>query len=485
MDLNLKLLAPELALTAAAIVLILADLLIKRKGALPVIAILGIIVSGLLAAGETAGGRGFNGMLLIDNFAIFFKILFLSAAGLVILSSTEYVMKLRRFQGEYYALLLFATLGLMLMASTGELVSIYISLELASLSLYALAGLLKDQKSSEASLKYLLLGALASTILLYGMALIFGITGKTQLGAIAGELQKIGLAGLVSRPALMVGLAMLAAGFGFKIASVPFQMWVPDVYEGAPTPVTAFLSVASKAAGFAVILRVFFVVFGWSLHISASWGLLFAVLAALSMTAGNVIALVQGNIKRLMGYSSIAQAGYLMVGLAAVGFAGPQIGSGISSVLFFLAGYTATNLAAFIAIIAISNRINSDQISEYSGMIKRSPLLSICLALSLISLIGIPPTAGFIAKVYIFSSAMQQGLAWLVIVGVINSVISAYYYLRIVKVMVIGISPTEEKVTSTPPLSFALGIASLAVLFIGVFPSFLLEAARAAMKILS
>lgn len=485
MDLNFGLLAPELALVISAIVLIVADLLIKNKGALPVIALLGIIVSGILALMETSGGRGFNGMLLSDNFAIFFKILFLAAAGLIVISSIDYVMRMRRLHGEYYALLLFATLGLMLMASTGELISIYISLELASLSLYALAGLLKDPKSSEASLKYLLLGAMASAILLYGMALIFGLTGKTQLGDIASEFRRIGVAGLVNNPALIAGLAMMAGGFGFKIATVPFQMWVPDVYEGAPTPVTAFLSVASKAAGFAVIIRVFSLIFGWSADISSSWGILFAVLGALSMTAGNTIAIAQGNIKRMMGYSSIAQAGYLMVGLAAIGFAGPRGAPGISSILFFLASYTATNLAAFIAIIAISNRINSDQITDYSGMAKRAPLLAICLALSMISLIGIPPTAGFIAKVYIFSSAIQQGLAWLVVIGVINSVISAYYYLRIVKVMFIGVAPTEDKVASTPGLSFALALTSLAVLFIGVFPFFLLQIAQNAIKIIS
>ncbi len=485
MNLNFSLLAPELALAIAAIVLILADLLIKKKGGLPVIALLGIIVSGLLALSQSGGGKSFSGMLLADNFAIFFEILFLSAVGLVVLSSIDYVKKMSRFQGEYYALLLFATLGMMLMASTGEFISIYISLELASLSLYALSGLLKDPKSNEASLKYLLLGAMASAVLLYGMALIFGLTGKTQLGDIADALKKMGLAGLMSKPALMVGMAMLAAGFGFKIASVPFQMWVPDVYEGAPTPVTAFLSVASKGAGFAVILRVFFIVFGWSTDMSSSWGILFAVLSALSMTAGNIIAISQGNIKRMMGYSSIAQAGYLLVGLAAVGLAGPKESPAISSILFFLASYTATNLAAFIAIIAISNRINSDNITDYSGMVKRAPLLATCLALSMISLIGLPPAAGFVAKVYIFNSAVQQGLAWLVIIGVINSVISAYYYLRIVKVMFLGTAPTEDKVASTPPLSFALALTSLAILFIGVAPIFLFEVVRAAVNILS
>lgn len=485
MGLNLNLLAPEIALAISAIILVLADLLIKRKGSLAIIALLGIVVSGILAFLQPVEGRAFNGMFLADNFALFFKMLFLAAAAFIVLASIDYVSRLQRFQGEYYALLLFATLGLMLMASTGELISIYISLELASLSLYALAGLLKDQKSSEASLKYLLLGAMASAILLYGMALLFGLTGKTQLGEIAEALKRIGLVGLMSHPALMVSLVMMAAGFGFKIASVPFQMWVPDVYEGAPTPITAFLSVASKAAGFAVIIRVFFLVYGWSPEMASDWGILFAVLSALSMTAGNIIAIAQSNIKRMMGYSSIAQAGYLMVGLASVGLAAINDSLGRSSILFFLGSYTASNLAAFIAIIAISNRTNSDEINDYAGMAKRAPLLAVGLALSLISLIGIPPTAGFIAKVYIFNAAVQQGLAWLVVIGVINSVISAYYYLRVVKVMFLSPPSSEEKVSSTPPLSLALALTSLAVLLIGLFPALLLELARAAINIIS
>ncbi|GAH15805.1 unnamed protein product, partial [marine sediment metagenome] len=251
------------------------------------------------------------------------------------------------------------------------------------------------------------------------------LPGKTQLEEIAQAIQVLSLTGVLASPGLILGVVLMIAGFGFKIAAIPFHMWVPDVYEGAPTPITAYLSVASKAAGFAIILRVFYSAFGLPQWLSLDWGMLFAVLAAIGMTLGNVIAIPQTNIKRMLGYSSIAQAGYLMVGLATVGFSPAADIVGRSSLLFFLASYALTNLGAFIAIIAISNKLNSDQISDYSGMGRRAPLLALALTLCLISLIGMPPAAGFMAKFYIFSGAVQHGLLWLVVIAVINSVISA------------------------------------------------------------
>jgi NADH-quinone oxidoreductase subunit N len=273
-------------------------------------------------------------------------------------------------------------------------------------------------------------------------------------------------------------MILMVAGFGFKIASVPFQMWVPDVYEGAPTPITAYLSVASKAAGFAVILRVFYTAFGIPL-LSDSWALVFAVLGAISMTIGNVVALAQTNIKRMLGYSSIAHAGYLMVGLAAVSSLGR------SGILFFLATYALSNLGAFIAIIAISNKTGSDEISDYTGMARRSPVLALVLAFCLISLIGIPPTGGFIAKIYIFNAAIQQDLLWLVIIAVLNSVISAYYYLKVVKVMYVGTPASEEAVPSSIPLRAALAITSLGVLLLGIYPWLVLRLAESAVAMFS
>ncbi len=485
---NFGLFIPELILAAFAVVIILLDLFTQRKGWLAVVGIVGLVVSFVVTITMWGGGSQaiFNNMLAVDHFALFFKLLFLVIAGLVILTSVDYVSKFARFQGEYYALVLLSTLGMMLMAATAELISIYIALELTSISLYILVGFLKDAKSSEASLKYLLLGAVASAVLLFGMALIFGFTGQTQLGEIAQAIQAMSPQAVLASPALILGIVLLIAGFGFKIAAVPFHMWVPDVYEGAPTPITAYLSVASKAAGFAVILRVFYSAFGLPQWLSMEWGLVFAVLSAVGMTVGNVTAIPQANIKRMLGYSSIAQAGYLMVGLAAVGFAASAADIvGRSSLLFFLASYAVANLGAFIAIIAISNKLDSDLIDDYSGMGKRSPLLALALTFCLISLIGIPPAAGFMAKFYIFSGAVQQGLLWLVIIAVINSVISAYYYLRVVKVMWLGAPASEDKVPSSVALRVALSLSCLGVLLLGIIPGYVMRLAEIAAKMLA
>jgi len=483
--LNLELFIPELSLVACAIAVILLDLFIQRKRVLVIISLIGLAVAAGFTIAIPAGGPQtiFNNMLAVDGFAVFFKLLFLVIAALVILTSVDYVSKFKRFQGEYYALVLLAALGMMLMAATTELISIYIALELTSISLYVLVGFLRDPKSTESSLKYLLLGAIASAVLLYGMALIFGVTGKTQLGEIAQVIQTMSLAGAADNPALILGIVLLIAGFGFKIAAVPFHMWVPDVYEGAPTPITAFLSVGSKAAGFAIILRIFDSAFGLPPWLSLNWGIIFAVLAAIGMTVGNVIALPQTNIKRMLGYSSIAQAGYLMVGLATMGVATGGDVLGRSGILFFLAAYAMANLGAFIAIIAISNKLESDRIQDFSGVAKRAPLLALGLSLCLISLIGMPPAAGFMAKFYIFSGAVQNGLLWLVIIAVINSVISAYYYLRVVKVMWFGEPASEEKMPSSVALRVALALSCLGVLLIGVIPNYVMRLAEAAARL--
>jgi len=485
--LNLALFIPELTLVAFGILVILLDLFIRQKELLSSVSLAGLVIAGGITIAMWGGSYPaiFNNMFAVDNFALFFKLLFIGIAFLVILASRDYVSKFASFKGEYYALILLSTLGMMLMAATTELISIYIALELTSISLYALVGFLKDPRSTEASLKYLLLGALASAILLYGMALIFGFTGKTQIGEIAQVIQAMPPQALLASPALLLGIVLLIGGFGFKIAAVPFQMWVPDVYEGAPTPITAYLSVASKAAGFAIILRVFFSAFGAPNLLSANWGLIFAVLAVISMTIGNIVAIPQANIKRMLGYSSIAQAGYLMVGLATLGFSPVGDVLGQSGVLFFLASYTLTNLGAFIAIIAISNKLNSDLIEDYSGMIKRAPLLSLALTFCLISLIGMPPAAGFMAKFYIFSAAVQNNLLWLVIIAVINSVISAYYYLRVVKLMWFGQASSEEKVPSSGGLRLALFVCCLGVLLLGVIPGAVMGVAQFAAKMLA
>ena len=480
---NWWLLAPEITLAVSAVAVILLDLVVRRKGALAVVSVIGLLAAMAFAVGlwDKVGVTALNDMLVVDRFSLFFQLFFPAVALLVVLASTDYASRFSRFQGEYYALILLATTGMMFLASTGELISIYISLELMSLSLYALTGFLRDPKSGEAGLKYLLLGAMSSAVLLYGLALTYGITGTTHLGAVAAAVRGMGSA--ADNPALLMAVVFIIVGFGFKIASVPFQMWVPDVYEGAPTPITAFLSVASKAAGFAVLVRLFTAAFPAPEWLSQDWGMVFAVLAAVTMTLGNIVALVQINIKRLLGYSSIAHAGYIMLGLAALGAAGGG-GLGQSGVLFYVAAYGITNLGAFIAIIAISHHLDSDLISGYAGMSRRSPLLAAALALSLVSLTGLPVTAGFWAKIYIFNAAVQEGLLWLVVVAVLNSVISAYYYLRIVKTMYLEDPPTEERVPSSAPVNAALVVCSIGVLYIGFLPYAVLRLAEAATLLL-
>lgn len=478
---NWFLASPELSLAGLAVALVLLDLVVAKKGVLAALSVLALLVAmglGLSLWGE-AGSTAFNRMLIVDEFAIFFKVFFPAMAILVVLSSVDYVARFQRSQGEYYALVLIATLGMMLMAATGELITIYIALEVVSISFYIMAGFLKETKSAEAGLKYLLLGAVASAVLLYGMALLYGLTGTTHLGEIAAV---IGTTSGPS-PALIMGLVFLVAGFGFKMAMVPFHMWVPDVYEGAPTPVTAYLAVGSKAAAFAVTLRVFYVAFGAPDWLNLDWGLLFAVLSAVTMTVGNIMALPQANIKRLLAYSSIAHAGYILVGLAVVGVAPSADILGRNSVLFYLAAYGLMTMGAFVAITAISNRLDSDMIDDYAGMARRSPWLAMGLAFTLISLIGLPPTAGFVAKIFIFNAAVQHDLLWLVIIAVLNTVVSAYYYLRVVKAMYLGAPPSTEAIPSSPAVKTALALCCLGVLGLGIAPAALLRGAELAVRI--
>lgn len=462
-------LAPELILATFASLVILVDLFLSpaAKRVNLYLAMVGIAASA--AAAVSLIGRNttsFSGLLVVDDFAIFFKLAFLLAAALVALSAVAFLERYPGAEGEFYGLMLFSTTGMMLMAGTRELVSIYLALELTSISLYLLAGLAKrDRKSSEAALKYLLLGALSSAILLYGMALLYGLSGTTDLAGIAK------VVGQGSSPALLMAMALVASGFGFKIAAVPFQMWAPDVYEGAPTPVTAFLSVASKAAGFSVVIRVFTVAMG---GIQADWVTLFAVLSALTMTLGNVVALTQQNIKRMLAYSSIGHAGYLLLGVAAATV------SGVSSVMFYLLAYTVTNVAAFTVVILASTAIPDDRIEGYSGLHRRAPLLAFAMAISLLSLAGLPPMAGFFAKFYLFAAAYQAGLVWLVVLGLINSAISLFYYVWVIRQMYL-VAPSDEEPVRFPATAFAsLVVAVVAVLALGIFSDPFVSFARLA-----
>ena len=478
---------PELILLAVAGIIVLSDLVWAfaggrangwRRIAPAALALAGaaasIVWSALLIAVDEMG-VAFSGMISVDEFALFFNFLFAGIVAIVVLSSIDSLRE-NQFAPEYYALVLASAAGMMLLASSIDLIAIFVALELTGISLYILVALLKDGRSSEAGLKYLLLGAISSAVTLYGMAFLFGIAGSTALDDIGRAVSE---ADGGTRPALVLAAVFLTAGFGFKMAIVPFQMWVPDVYEGAPTPVTAYLSVGSKAAGFAVVMRVFLTALDDG-FISSDWANVFAVLAAVSMSVGNITALVQGNIKRMLGYSSIAQAGTILIGLAAVAAADPRLLLGTSSVVFFLGTYAFTNLGAFIAVIAISNKIRSDEIADYAGVAKRSPLLALGLTLCLISLTGIPPTAGFIAKVYVFNAAVQADLVWLAIVGVLNSVVAAYYYLRVVLNMY-AIEPTsEERIQPGYYLGAAMAVAVIGLLVVGIVPGPLLEASEAA-----
>jgi NADH-quinone oxidoreductase subunit N len=471
---------PELIVLLFAGIVVLWDLLLPaEQRPLPWISLIALGCSALWTTALVLGGHvgpAFSGALIVDPFALFFAFLIPAVATVVVLDSIRYAERLRGRVAEYYALVLVIAAGAMLMASSNDLIAIFVALELTSIPQYILSAFLRDVRSGEAGLKYLLLGAISSATLLYGMAILFGLTGTTALPGIAAALRS---ASSGQQAGYGLAAVMIAAGIGFKMALVPFQMWVPDVYEGAPTPVTAYLSVASKAAGFAVALRIFYSALGTGL-ITTDWANFFAVIAAISMTAGNLVAIQQRNIKRLFGYSSIAQAGNFGVGLAAISAAGGHFALGASGVIFFLAAYAFTNMGAFTAIVAVSNRLGSDEIADYAGMGRRAPWLAAGLAFCLISLTGIPPTVGFVAKLYIFNAAVQSGLAWLAVVAVLNSVVSAYYYLGIVRTMYLGEPAGDERIGATPELAIPLALTTACVVFFGIIPGPLLAAATRA-----
>ncbi|MGH2585400.1 MAG: NADH-quinone oxidoreductase subunit N, partial [Dehalococcoidia bacterium] len=480
---NLDRIGPVLILLVTAGVVILADLIDRRERTplLTAFAAAGLLLAAAYTGWLIARDRectAFQDTVLLDQFTLFFYFFFIGVAGFVILASADYATVLLRDRaGEFIALTLAIAAGAMLMASANDLITLFVAIELTSISQYTLAGFVRDRRSSEAGLKYLLLGATSTAILLYGFALLYGLTGTTSISEIGVDAAR---ATGDLRIGYLAAAVALAAGFGFKMAIVPFQMWAPDVYEGAPTPVAAYLSVASKAAGFAVLLRVFYTALDGAAIIE-DWTNLFAVLAAVSMTVGNVMALRQRNIKRLLGYSTIAQAGTVLIGVAATLAAGKEFTLAASGVLFYLAAYAFTNLGAFFAIVAITTRTGNDDIAGLAGMWRRAPLMALALAFCLVSLTGLPPTAGFLAKLYVFNAAIEADLLWLVIVGVLNTAISAYYYLRIVREM---FAPSEEEAAEQPsaerPVEAAhsvqalVSLAALGVLIFGIIPAPLL-----------
>ena len=461
---------PEILMTAFALIVVLIDLLVKKKEAIAVICLAGVALIGLSLVGSA--GSTFGGMYISDGYSTFFKIIFFINVILTILISVKYIAVERVNYGEYYSLILFSTIGMMIMASASDLIVLYLGLELMALSTYVLAGFMRQNvKSNEAALKYFLLGAFSSGFLLYGISIIYGLTGTTDIKAIAAFIQERGLAGNLS---LTLSAMMFAVAFGFKIAAAPFHMWAPDVYEGAPTSITAFMSVGPKAAGFAVIGRVFLVAFA---SIKVDWAAVLIPIAILTMAVGNIVALSQTNIKRMLAYSSIAHAGYALLGII-TGNA-----EGLSSTMNYLFIYTFMNIGAFAVIIMLrSEGIKGDEISDYEGLSKTHPLAAALMLIFMFSLTGIPPTAGFVGKLYVFMAAINAGYTWLIIVAVIFSAISAFFYLRIIMYMYMKDPKVEVPLTTSFSNGIALAITTVAVLFIGVFPTMFVEFAKAALK---
>ncbi len=453
-----------LAVVATAILLVDCFLPRERRGWLAALALAGVAGAALAVRASAAYPEPvLGGMVVADGFARFFHLLYLMVAALTILLSAGYLHREDLEHGEYYALVLFATLGMMIMAGSLDLITIFLGLETLSISLYILAGFQRTaDKSNESAIKYLLLGAFATGFFLYGVALIYGATGTTKLAGVARALAGGGGAGGIL---LSLGAGLLIVGLGFKVATVPFHMWTPDVYEGAPTSVTAFMIAGTKAAAFAALLRVFFFALPSR---QAEWVPILSVLALLTMIVGNVAAIAQQNIKRMLAYSSIAHAGYVLVALASA-----KSGMAASSALFYLIVYALMNLGAFAVIIALTERGEPHlEIADFAGLGARHPFLGLAMAVFMLSLAGFPPTAGFMGKFYIFSAAVQGQQVGLAVVGVLTSVISVYYYLRVTVVMYMR-EPTAEPGPGsvTPGLVLAAAAAAVGTLYLGLFPA--------------
>lgn len=476
MTFNILSILPILILSGFGMIVLLIDVLSSRrlgeKNLLAYISLIGIILAAIFArspAGTTL--FSFNESFTIDNYSLFFNFIFLLSTGLTILISHSYIKREEINHGEYYALILFSTIGMMLMAAGADLLNIFIGLEVMSISIYILTGFKRSKLiSNEASLKYFLLGAFATGFLLYGISLVYGSTGAINLKQIASF---IASKGGISDPVLLMGMGLIIIGLGFKVASVPFHAWVPDVYEGAPTAITAFMSVGPKAAGFAAFLRILITAFG-SAH--DEWQKIICILAILTMTIGNVIAIAQTNIKRMLAYSSIAHAGYLLIALVSAN------DMGVSGTLFYMLAYTFMNIGAFAIVIVLSRKGDEFiQINDYAGLGFKHPLLALAMTLFMFSMAGVPPTAGFVGKFYIFSAAIKSGYIGLAVIGVINSVISVYYYLRITVIMYMK-EPTREfaPLTISPLIVAAIAISVIGTLHLGIFPSKVMEIAQQA-----
>ncbi|AFV03308.1 NADH-ubiquinone oxidoreductase chain N [Dehalobacter sp. UNSWDHB] len=434
MNINVSLFTTEIATALLGLVVLAVGLFLtkEKRHRLGYVIAVGLAVIFVYSFGSYGQNTSvMDGMFIIDDFAVFFKQLFMVAAILVILTSTVYVKKMGG-NYEFYVITLVAALGMMVLASAGDLLTLYVALETMTISFYILAGYKTDLKSSEAGIKYLVLGAVSSGILLYGLSLVYGMTGTFVIRDIAESIRQMdGLS-----PAILVGIIFLLSGLGFKVSLVPFHMWSPDVYEGAPTPVTTFLATGSKAASFAALARILIEALpGYS----EQWTYILAIMAAMTMVIGNIAAIPQTNIKRMLAYSSIAQAGYIITGIIAMSSAG------IKAVAFYSMVYVLATIGAFAVVITFSQNTGSEEIKDFGGLAQRSPFMAAVLTVCLLSMAGIPPLAGFVGKLYLFSSIVNQGYLWLVILGLVMSMVSVYYYLLVVKAMYMN-----DPVSSTP-----------------------------------
>jgi NADH-quinone oxidoreductase subunit N len=472
-EIDLYLIAPEIIIAAFGFLVLLVDVFapkVEKKGYLGVLSLIGVVIAFFYTLPLVGSDKtGFEGMFTSDGFAIFFKITILIIAFLTLLISMGYASREGIGFGEYYALILFATLGMMLMAAGTHLIVIFLGLETMSISIYILAGMLReDRRSVESAFKYFLLGAFATGFLLYGIAFLYGATGSLYLKDIASY---IASKKLLDNPMLLMSLAFLTIGFGFKIASVPFHMWTPDVYEGAPTSITAFMATGVKAAGFSALIRVFFTALP---EFRPDWTSIMWLIAVATMTVGNIIAISQNNIKRMLAYSSIAHAGYILVAFVA----GNK--SGTSGILFYLMAYAFMNLGAFTCVILLGKKGEENLlITDYAGVGFKYPLLAASMTIFLLSMAGIPPLGGFMAKLYIFSAAVEAKFYWLAILGVLNSAISVYYYLRVTVLMYFRES--EREITGlqfSPAPVIALILALIGTFYMGLFPANVLSFAQ-------
>jgi len=476
---------PELLLIGTAIFVLLVELFFdfeNKKNAINGLAFLGVLGSlfslpclgNFCCSSSCSLGplpvQAFNGFLKTDELALFFKTIILLATLYTLLASFRYFESHNiRHRSEFLAILLFSAAGASSLTSAQEIITLYVSLETLSISSFLLAAFMKkDRASNEAGMKYLLLGVFSSALLLFGFSYLYGLTGTTVIAEIGKSLSAQPVSSIE-----VFAVILVVAGLAFKISLAPFHMWTPDVYEGAPTPVTAYLSIASKSAGFAAFVRLFWV--GLSApSIAPIWIGLFSILAALSMILGNLEALPQTNIKRLLGYSSIAQAGYLSVGF----MVGGQLG--ITALLFYLFVYLFANMGVFLTATIVSSKIGSEQIVDYAGLWKRSPFLGVVLMVGLLSLAGLPPFAGFVGKWYLFSAAISKGYIWLVVIGVIFSVVSLYYYLQVVR-RALFLEPKDVSPIEIGPYEkLALGVSVVVIILLGFWPTVMLQAAQSA-----